>query len=78
MLSIGFRCMNKGYTFVWPAGERPYFILPKSLGGKLVCLDVDGDIPYLVPGKHAQQPPKGKRCFACGCVAMREADVVVN
>ena len=31
VLSIGFRTMQLGYSFLWPAGERPYFLLPSGL-----------------------------------------------
>ena len=26
VLSVGMRCMKLGYHFIWPAGQRPYFI----------------------------------------------------
>ena len=27
VMSIGFRCMEQGYAFVWPPGEHPYLVL---------------------------------------------------
>eukprot|EP00974_Lingulodinium_polyedra_P003301 309038-Lingulodinium_polyedra.AAC.1 len=30
VLSVGLRCMKHGFTFIWPAGENPYFILPDN------------------------------------------------
>ena len=54
-----------GYTFLWPAGQRPYFILPNK---RIVTLEVIGDVPYLIPGSETAQPRRrqGRRCFACG------------
>eukprot|EP00974_Lingulodinium_polyedra_P040683 3908396-Lingulodinium_polyedra.AAC.1 len=36
VFSIGLRCMKYGYTFVWPKGKRPYFVLPN---GQVVVLE---------------------------------------
>ena len=44
VLSVGTRCMNEDYDFVWPRGEDPYFITPD--GGILRCYVV-GDVPYM-------------------------------
>ena len=48
VISVGMRCMRYGFTFVWPSGSPPYFILPD---GRRVHLSVDGDIPYLALGR---------------------------
>ncbi len=46
VLSIGRRCMLDGYAFHWPKlSHKPYLITP---AGKVVFLEVDGYIPYLV------------------------------
>ena len=49
VLSVGSRCTKEGYTFVWPEGEdiKPVMINDE---GSCTFLDVDGDIPYLIPG----------------------------
>ena len=49
VLSIGSRCTKEGYTFIWPEGEdiKPVMINDE---GSCTFLDVDGDIPYLIPG----------------------------
>ena len=39
VLSVGFGCMEQGYSFVWPADGRPYFIRP-DMG--VIELNVDG------------------------------------
>ena len=39
VLSVGKKCMEEGYSFVWPANGAPYMI---SL------LEVEGNIPYIV------------------------------
>ena len=50
VLSIGSRCTKEGYTFVWPEGEE---VKPVMINYEGVCafLEVDGDIPYLIPDK---------------------------
>ena len=39
VLSVGQRCMEEGYDFVWRAFKRPYF--QKQSGGKKVYMDVN-------------------------------------
>ena len=77
VLSVGMRCMRQGFTFIWPAGERPYFILPS---GQIVVLEVKGDIPYLHPGASscAPRPHMGERSFACGASAKPPANPVAE
>ena len=47
--SVGRRCQEQGFSFVWPAGwgSTPYFVTP---WGTKVPLIVDDCIPYLQPG----------------------------
>ena len=49
VLSVGSRCTKEGYSFVWPDGED---MKPAMIGSDGTCtfLEVDGDIPYLIPG----------------------------
>ena len=47
VLSIGKRCMNQNYGFVWPPGREPFMIDPE---GKRISLFVNGDIPYVRVG----------------------------
>ncbi len=42
VLSVGARCMHLGYSFIWLAGECPYFIRPD---GYWVHLRVLGNVP---------------------------------
>ena len=44
VLSVGTRCMDQGYSFVWPAGSSPFLVRPD---GKAVVLKVDGHVPIL-------------------------------
>ena len=76
VMSVGARCMECGYTFLWPAGQPPYFILPD---GRLVICEVRGNIPYIVPGAPECQPYRrgvGGRsssvCPKCGCDSGRK------
>ena len=49
VLSVGSRCSKEGYSFVWPKGED---MKPAMISDDGICtfLEVDGDIPYLIPG----------------------------
>ncbi|MFM7988091.1 MAG: hypothetical protein ACKPKO_53135, partial [Candidatus Fonsibacter sp.] len=55
VLTVGYRCMEKGYSFIWPSGKNPYFIRPD---GMIIHLFVRGYIPYLNPGTKECQPQK--------------------
>ncbi len=48
VLSVGKRCLELGYSFIWVAGKRPCFISPG--GYLLTLLQVDRNIPYLHRG----------------------------
>ena len=45
VLTIGRRCMDHGYSFVWPNAKKPYFICPD---GKRFTFEVDNYTPWLV------------------------------
>ena len=45
--------MNHSYSFIWSAGQYPYFITPKK---KVIDLDVIKDIPYIRRGSILCQP----------------------
>ena len=30
VISVGERCMDHGFSFFWPAGQRPYLLLPNG------------------------------------------------
>ena len=61
VLSIGQRCMDEGFDFVWRANSRPYL---RSSEGKKVFMDVKDNVPYLkawpenisVPAKRVENP----------------------
>ena len=44
VLSIGLRCMEKGWRFQWPAGREPSMTSP---AGVVIKLRVIGNVPYL-------------------------------
>ena len=48
LLSLGERCMNAGYTFVWVEGKHPCFVSQRSK--YITVLDVDGVLPIWSPG----------------------------
>ena len=45
VLSVGKKCIEEGYSFVWPANGMPYMISPDN---KKIMLEVEGNIPYVV------------------------------
>ena len=53
VLSLGKRCMEQGYTFVWPNGREPYMI--NSEGDK-IRMDVHDLIPYVYLGAKDYRP----------------------
>jgi hypothetical protein len=44
VMSVGKRCMERGYDFIWKAGEKPYLVPPS---GRRMMLDVISNVPYL-------------------------------
>ena len=60
VLSIGYRCMEQGFDFIWKACCRPYF---RDKKGNKIFLDVRDNVPYLkswhenisVPARPAPQ-----------------------
>ena len=74
VLSVGVRCMEQGYSFVWPADSRPYFIRPDH---KVIELKIDGWVPVIDPsckvisGKQFKKDCKLAQLFA---MASRSAD----
>ena len=53
VLSLGKRCMEQGYTFVWPSGREPYMI--NSEGDK-IRMEVHDLIPYVYLGAKDCRP----------------------
>ena len=53
VLSLGKRCMEQGYTFVWPSGREPYMI--NSEGDK-IKMEVHDLIPYVYLGAKDYRP----------------------
>ena len=44
MLSVGTRCVDQGYSFVWPANGKPILVRPDD---KIVQLKIEGHVPVL-------------------------------
>ena len=44
VLSVGTRCVDQGYSFVWPANGKPILVRPDD---KVVQLKIDGHVPVL-------------------------------
>ena len=73
-LTVGYRCMELGYTFTWPTGQNPYFIRPD---GMIVHLTVENCIPYLVPKSNHCKPhkPTGSMPFKCATPVISRNDL---
>ena len=52
-ISVGYRCIELGYSFFWPNGATPYFVNPEN---KRIYLEVRERMPYLRPGAALCQP----------------------
>ena len=55
VLTVGYRCMELGYTFIWPTNQEPYFV---RLDGMIIHLAIENYIPYLVPNSAHCKPRK--------------------
>ena len=44
MMSMGKRCVDLGYSFIWPSGKTPYMIDPN---GDIIEMTVRDYIPYI-------------------------------
>ena len=53
VLSLGKRCMEQGYTFVWPNGREPYMI---NSEGDEIRMEVHDLIPYAYLGAKDYRP----------------------
>ena len=62
VLTVGYRCMELGYTFIRPTNQSPYAIRPD---GMIIHLAIENYIPYLVPSSAHCTPrkPSGTRMF---------------
>ena len=64
VISVGDRTMNKGCSFLWIAGRNPYWITPE---GKVITLEVIGDIPYLRRNSEFCKPRDATACDRSSC-----------
>ena len=68
VLSVGTRCVDQGYSFVWPANGKPILVRPDD---KVVQLKMEGHVPVLddtckVYSKEQFQKDKHlKNCSQC-------------
>jgi hypothetical protein len=67
VLSIGKRCMEEGYSFIWKANETPYLETPS---GACISLRVERNIPYL----DARDDPSQLCQFSDAAVPVAVAD----
>ena len=54
VLSIGRRCAQDGYSFMWLSGEDPVMV---DKEGKVIRMRVAGHIPYLVTNDNRPYTP---------------------
>ena len=74
--SVGRRCQNNGFSFVWPAGRNPYFITPHF---KIVDLTVERGIPYITSDSRPRVPgPCERELVDCLRSASRRSSVVAS
>ena len=64
VLSVGLRCMNRGFSFIWLSGMNPCLVTPDL---EIIPLDVVGDIPYLLrDGLHTEGRDHSEIAALCG------------
>ena len=67
VLSVGTRCVDQGYSFVWPANGKPILVRPDD---KVVQLKIEGHVPILddsckvYPKDQFQKDKHLKKLFA--------------
>jgi hypothetical protein len=72
VLSVGRRCMEMGYSFVWLSDQDPYFVCPD---GMIVELEVRDNIPYLQAGSKDAAPKLAVATQSVPCAASPNAEV---
>ena len=57
LMSVGRRCVDLGYDFIWlgSRGLPPYWVTPT---GEIVQCGVDHGVPYITPGSSTSQPKR--------------------
>ena len=53
VMSLGKRCMEEGYSFVWPSGKMPFMI---TKNGGRIDLTIHDNIPYIDLGTYECTP----------------------
>ena len=53
VMSLGKRCMEEGYSFVWPSGKMPFMI---TKNGERIGLTIHDNIPYIDLGTYECTP----------------------
>ena len=53
VMSLGKRCMEEGYSFVWPSGKMPFMI---TKTGERIDLTIHDNIPYIDLGTYECTP----------------------
>ena len=67
IISVGRRCMMRGYDFIWKAGRKPYMIdpavrrIPMSVQHYVPFLVERGRTPSFLPSRRMMVPPLRKR-----------------
>ena len=73
VLSVGYRCRNNGYSFIWPRNEAPYFILPN---GETLTFEVHNNVPYLYHDQQKDTIPQATTIYTTDWVMKADADEV--
>ena len=54
VMSLGKRCMEEGYSFVWPSGQMPFMV---TKNGERIDLTIHDNIPYVDLGTYGVRMP---------------------
>jgi len=74
VISVGMRCVQDGWDFVWKSFSRPYF---KKKDGTKIKLEVKDYVPYL-PSRDGQVPAAVEIPFSCDSAAGNGKPIITS
>ena len=71
VMSLGKRCMEEGYSFVWPSGKMPFMI---TKDGERIDLTIHDNIPYVDLGTYECTPHECHHASKINDILIRAQD----
>lgn len=77
ILSMGVRCLNEGYTYVWVGGKTPVLITPD--GACAILMTLNGVVPWLANDAPTVSMPCGRSLLdKCGISAHGSGKIMLS